>query len=265
MRKRDIFALASSCVTHPTVNYRIVREGLTVRQLDSPAGSYIFSTHHKALTVFLGRILKAYAIITGRSFSQGCGHEIDWTAQLILDHHSEVDLEEAGDSLVLHVRRDPRDILISSCFYHQKSDEQWLHHPRQELDGKSYRDHLRSLPDLEKRLIFEMDHASGETIRDMTKWNYSHPSTIELKYEDIICATSYQRFEAILWERSLPQPEIRLLVQLYKNFSLDGPWMSRRHVRNPKPEQWREHFTSPIAAAFEQRFPGAVSMLGYAE
>ncbi|MDH3663559.1 MAG: sulfotransferase domain-containing protein [Alphaproteobacteria bacterium] len=264
MRKTDIFTVARSCITHPIENTRILKEGLSLRRSALHPCRYIFSTHHKALTVFLGRILKTYSIITGRRFSEGCGHEIDWTAPVILDHHSEVNLGNVGDAFVLHVRRDPRDVLISSCFYHQKSEETWLHRSRHEFGGKSYQEHLRSLPTLDSKLIFEMDHASGETINDMLKWNYDHPATVELTYEEMIKKDSSEKFDAILIDRDLPRVERNLLVQLYRNFSLDGPWVSRRHVRNPRPEQWREYFTPSIAAAFDERFPGALSKLGYA-
>ena len=68
---------------------------------------------------------------------------------------------------VLHLIRDPRDVVISAMHYHKASRETWLHEPIPGYDNLTYQRALRSLPTRFAQYVFEMDNSSASTLRDM--------------------------------------------------------------------------------------------------
>src|SRR5438477_10494050 len=86
------------------------------------------------------------------------------------------------DSRILHLIRDPRDVIISGMHYHRSSREQWLKKPKAEFDNVSYQEKLNSLPDDFRRYLFEMQNSGMRTIGAMRRWNYQLPNALEYKY-----------------------------------------------------------------------------------
>ena len=263
---RHLPLVVKSFFTHPTANMSIVRQAVAVRQLQNSQRRrpLVISTHHKALTVLFGRILKTFGLLTGESFSEGRGEVIDWHAGLILDHHSHVDRSQLVNYQGIHIRRDPRDIIISCAHYHQQSTEPWLDKPQDVFDGRCYRDMIKDLPDLDAIIQFEMDHVAGRIIRDMLQWNYNDIETIELKYEDLISDYHYNYMEIALEQMNLHLKERELLLRLYNNFALGGPWLAKKHVRNPKSGQGKLGLKGASLEKFNHLFPDALEKLGYA-
>src|SRR5579862_798041 len=96
---------------------------------------------------------------------------------------------------ILHLIRDPRDIIISGMHYHRKAGEKWLHVPREQFGGLSYQIKLNSLRTEKERYLFEI--GSRTTPIEMAAWDYGRPYCYEVKYEDLICDRDLSLFTKI--------------------------------------------------------------------
>jgi hypothetical protein len=227
----------------------------------------LIGTHHKVLTVFLGRVFRAFAMVANRSVSQGRGAEVDYRCEILLDHHSEFDLSRVDRPYAgLHVVRDPRDLLVSATFYHQRADEPWLHVARPEFEGRTYQQHINRLPDMEQRLLFELDHSSGMNIEQMLAWTGGRPGIAELRYDELVGSAGAEVFERTVGRWGLDARDARVLGGLFRYFSLEGAGArNNRHIRNADTGQWHKHFTPAVQAKFDARFPDAAGRLGFAD
>ena len=80
----------------------------------------LVGTHHRAGTVWLSSIFSQLADQLGLGFDMGMRHRIQPGAYIHFDHHSAFDLSELDrDHRGLHVRRDPRDVVVSAAHYHR--------------------------------------------------------------------------------------------------------------------------------------------------
>lgn len=220
----------------------------------------IIGTHHKALTVFMSRVFRAFAAITNRSHDVSVGEHMDYSKTVLIDHHARFDWERLPSQLVgIHV---VRDLIVSSVHYHMKSDEEWLHVPKDKFDGKTYHEMINALPNLEERMLFEISDSSTVNITDMLNWDYGRPGIAELRYDQLIGDGASDRFAAAIGDWPLSAREKRLLVGLFRYFALGGPGTSAKHIRNPKSGQWREHFTPRVQEAFDKAFPNVLTKLG---
>lgn len=226
----------------------------------------LVGTHHKVLTVFLGRVFRIFARITGRTVSQSRGDLLDYNADVLLDTHSEFIFDRVREPWDgLHVIRDPRDIVVSAANYHLSAHEKWLLVPRDEFDGRTYQEQICSIGSMEERLLFELDHSAGSNIRDMLAWNYSRPGIAEVRYEELVGAGGRETFAEALASWSLTRLERRVLIDLFSYFSVGNPGASNNsHIRNAGSNQWKRHFTPSVHERFEELFPGALDALGYA-
>lgn len=241
---------------HSAVSGRLRRRSATPK--------ICIGTHHKVLTVLLARVFRVFAVTTGRRYSYGNGDQIDYDADVLIDHHSEFDWSKIdGDVVGLHITRDPRDLLVSAAFYHVKGSEAWLHEPRSDLDGKSYHQHVTELDGTEERLLFEIDNSGGNNIRQMLDWT-PRADISETRYDRLVGNGAIEAFRAIVATWHLPNHERRLLVELFRYFSLGGAGAkSNKHIRNASSGQWREHFTPAVSQRFAEVFPDALTQLGY--
>jgi hypothetical protein len=188
---------------------------------------------------------------------------------IMLNYHSKF---RAGDEALLsprnkllHVYRDPRDVIISAAHYHVKSSEAWLHQRQDKFSGKSYQEKLISLGDVEKMFVFEMENESADVIRDMEIWNYEQENCMDVKYEDLISDSRLHVFTKIFNFLGFEKSEISTCRSAAKKFSLFGKMTKKKntHIRSGKARQWERHFTPELALEFERRFPTALQTLGY--
>lgn len=249
----------------PGLFLHAVRSAVSARLGRRDKGPRIcIGTHHKVLTVLLARVFRSFAVITGRSYSYGTGAQLDDTADVLIDHHSAFNWSQIDDPVVgLHVTRDPRDLLVSAAFYHMKGSEAWLHEPRADLEGKSYYEHVNELEGIEQRMLFEIDNSGGNNVRQMLEW-VPHPGISETRYDKLVGEGAIEAFTAIVDTWQMPDHERRLLVDLFRYFSLGGAGAkSTDHIRNASSGQWREHFTPAVTQRFGDVFPDALDRLGY--
>jgi hypothetical protein len=226
----------------------------------------LVGTHHKVLTVFFGRVFRIFAGSSRRSWSRGKLDELDYASDVLLDHHSQFDFGRTKREWQgLHVVRDPRDLLISAATYHLRASEAWLHVPMDEFGGLTYQQYARALPDMEQRLLFEIDHSGGRNIAEMLSWTYNRPGMVELRYEDLVGPRGTENFARALTTWQLTAGERRLLVRIFEYFAIGGPGAEGNiHIRNPQSGQWRSAFTQAVREKFNARFPNALEKLAYA-
>lgn len=250
-------------VKAPSMSARILRLSAELA-LQKQTTKILVGTHHKVLTVFMGRVFRAYSLLSRRSFSMGMGDTLDYQRNVLLDHHSHFNLDRFSEPFILlHFVRDPRDVVVSSMRYHQVSDEDWLHIPRKEFGGRSYQDKIRSLTSASQKLIFEMNQESGKTIMDMSNPSMTEVDCITLRYEKLVCPDGYLYFAEKLSSSDLKNSEINLLACLFRVFAYDGPLVNSAHVRDPRPSQWKEFFDPATAAEFEMLYGEELHRLGY--
>ena len=96
----------------------------------------VVATHHKTGTVWMSTVFRAIARRLGANYVDFWGHygRLDrvLTTPFILLNHNSIFSRHANqlrrdDVRILHLIRDPRDVLISAMHYHKKADEPWLH------------------------------------------------------------------------------------------------------------------------------------------
>jgi len=213
-------------------------------------------------------IASALGISCVRISAEDADGPLPRSACFVRDVHSRLfakGLYEEGDR-ILHVIRDPRDIVISAMHYHKKSAERWLHRPDDRFGGKTYQQTINSLPDDKARMIFEMDYVSGNAIRNMCAWSYGNPVCFETKYETLL-SEGQREFAKAARHLGLRGDELKVAVSAFlENSILHGARDkvgNFLHTRSGAPEQWRSVYDDDLRQAFMSRFPEAIAKLGY--
>ena len=246
---------------------RILRRQTTAREFLSDH-RVLVGTHHKTGTVWLQSIFTEIAEQTGLSLYSGdVGNLQDGHDIFFQDHSHFGDEILKGDAYRgVHIIRDPRDIMISGMFYHQKSSEPQLHRPREEFGGASYQQKLNSIESLYEQLDFEMRNAALHTTRDMAAWDYRNPRFMEVKYEDLIADEDLTRFREIFAFLGFRDRAIPMCLEIAYDKSLfSGKVKKSLHVRSGESNQWQEHLTEAHRRSFLELHGDLLVRLGYEE
>jgi hypothetical protein len=234
----------------------------------------VVATHHKTGTVWMDGVFKAIARDLGVQY-------VDFRSQcsrlgealrkpfILLNYDSNfgehAPILDRDDVRILHLVRDPRDVLISAMHYHKKSAESWLHEPIPGYDNVTYQRRLRSLPTPYDQYVFELEHSTAGTLNDVLNWRYGQANCFEARYEDLRqdAETSYwRRISAFL---GFDEREQEMSCQRFWQNSLFGGLtrLGNKHVRSGDVAQWKHEFTKDLGYAFLNRFPDALQFLGY--
>ncbi len=234
----------------------------------------VVATHHKTGTVWMDGVFKAIAADVGADYIDLKAHEGRLTRELkgpfiLLNTNSDFrqhpHILDRDDVRILHLVRDPRDVVISAMHYHKKSGESWLHEPVPGYDNITYQRRLNAIPTKFHQYVFEMDHSSADTVHSMQRWRYGRPNCFEARYEDLrqdAHLTYWSRIAAFL---GFDEAEREICRQRFWENSLFGG-LSRfgnKHVRSGDVRQWKREFTFGLAYAFLARFPGVLQSLDY--
>ena len=123
-------------------------------------GKILIGTYHKTGTVWLKTLFQSicryYSLkfYTERSYFESSVNDLS-EIDVFLQCHSVFNFDSIGALYRgIHIIRDPRDVILSACFYHQKSDEAWLHEPRKEFNGLTYQQKINTYEDMDDKLLF---------------------------------------------------------------------------------------------------------------
>ncbi|PWJ22094.1 sulfotransferase domain-containing protein [Jannaschia seohaensis] len=243
---------------------------------------FCVGTHHKTGTLWMRAVFRRLATRLGvekRVVFPSTRKRIPPRERIFLFSWSSTfpdDLLARPDARILHVIRDPRDVLLSGMRYHRHAPvkgEQFLHVPRDDLAGRTYQEHLNALPDDLARLRFEMDEKHALTLSEMLAWDYTAPNRVETRYEDLIADVDCTLFRDRLRNLGLTEPEVAMGVEIFWKNALFGG-LARpedriervaKHVASGRAGQWRTRLPRPIAEAYAERYGEALVTLGYAE
>ncbi|GIT91281.1 hypothetical protein JANAI62_17370 [Jannaschia pagri] len=175
---------------------------------------------------------------------------------------------------ILHVIRDPRDVLLSGYRYHQHAPqrgEDFLHQPRADLDGQTYQQHLNALPTEVDKMLFEMGEKHAKTLDEMLAWDYGRPNAIEVRYEDLIADVTCDGFREHLRNLGLTEPEVSRGGDIFWGNALFGGLAKPEdrvarvaaHVASGQAAQWRTKMPRPVAEAYAEAHGDALVALGY--
>ncbi len=240
------------------------------------------ATHHKGGTVWIKRVVKSISRTLGVPWigiwSDRHLDRVPHTGRAFLCNwagHFGRALWDRDDFAALHVIRDPRDILLSGCAYHQVAGpkgEKFLHTPRPDLDGQTYQQHLCALPSDHDRLRFEMTNKHAETLREMRGWPWGQANAVELRYEDLMQDTEGQRFGAALRRMGFEGRDLAAGLQAFWDNSLFGGLsqagqrserVSAHVVSGGRLQRWKTEMPRAIGALYEAQFGDDLRALGY--
>lgn len=242
---------------------------------------FCVGTHHKTGTLWMRAVFRRLAEALGlefrNTFPTSTSDEIPDRVRVVLTSWSSsfsAELLARADVRVLHLIRDPRDVLLSGMRYHLRAapeGERFLHTPRSRLGGATYQQHLNALDGVEAKLLFEMRGKHAETVSEMVAWDYGRANTIECRYEDLMADTEGRAFARHLRDLGLPEPEVSLGARVFWEQSLFGGLAPeeqrsdrvRTHVEDGRVAQWRQALPASVARTYAEEFGEALVHLGY--
>jgi hypothetical protein len=258
-----------------------------------PSPIFVF-THHKTGTVLFRNLFHEVARTFGWSWSE----HFRWC-----DDPPGTDVTFFGTSLAgprvmaqefrgVHVVRDPRNVLLSGYGYHRRCRERWCintdfdpstpirfprvpysqeHRPEEwkrayldGLAGRSYQQHLLDC-DVDRGLIFEMEHYAAWTTEQMLAWNYHDPRVLEVKLEDVTSGFD-EAMHDIFGHLLLTSSQVARAQRIAQRHDLSR--MPREDVAalshvSAHQTDWREQLQPLHEAEYRARFGEAHSKLGY--
>jgi len=231
----------------------------------SPYNRILIGTHHKTGTVWMGSIFRKICHEFGLIFYAGEQKQLPKDFNVFLQNHSRFVTEQLSiEYKGLHMIRDPRDRIISGCFYHQRSNEEWLHTEREIFGGLTYQEKINSYESLDDKIIFEMENSGLRGIQEMLDWNYKNPAFFEVKYEDLISDENLIIFHDIFTFLGFPGEAIPQILRIaYDNSLFSGNLRKSVHVRSGRTRQWEKYFKPIHKDRFLGLFGDALIRLGY--
>lgn len=225
----------------------------------------LVGTHHKTGTVWMARIFREISRTFNLDYYSGEQSQLPENYDIFFHNHSKFDLDAFNNNYRgLHLIRDPRDRIVSGCFYHKKSNEPWLHIKQEKFGGMTYQEKINSYNSLDDQLLFEMENAGTKGIREMTGWKYKNPLFFEAKYEELIKDENLVLFHEIFTFLGFPGSSIPKILNIaYRNSLFSGTVKKSLHVRSGKSKQWKQYFTPEHKKRFTDLFGDALIKLKY--
>ncbi|MDH3658598.1 MAG: sulfotransferase domain-containing protein [Alphaproteobacteria bacterium] len=233
-----------------------------------PGSLIVHCGHHRCGTVWFDRIFRRLRDRLQLVYHRSAQADLPNTADLFFQDHSQLDKDVLPPFRGSHIRRDPRDLIISAYHYHLWADEAWLHAARDNLNGASYQQQLRSL-DPEDGLLFEMERSSRHNINLMLAWDYRDERVLEIVYEELI-ADEEAVFDRLFAHYQFSGEAHRTAMETALSQTFQrvakrpiGEVRQGSHMRSGAASQWREVFTPRHVDHFNRLFADALDRLGY--
>jgi len=225
----------------------------------------LIGTHHKTGTQWLLSIFSRISDNYSLKLHQEDQKTLPDNYDIFFHDHSIFNLNLINDNYKgIHIIRDPRDVIISGCFYHQKSEEKWLHVPRQKFNGLTYQQKINAYDKIDDKILFEMENSAARNLGKVMNWNYSNPNFLELQYENLIRDNTLVLFRRIFTFLGFPDSVIPDLLEIaYKRSLFSGQVGKSVHVRSGKPDQWKQYFLPIHKKRFLELFGNILIRLDY--
>lgn len=235
------------------------------------------ATHHKGGTVWMKQVVKGLSALwnvpwigiwNDRRVKQipddGPAFLVNWHG------HFPQSLWDRDDARFLHIIRDPRDVLLSGCAYHQHAGpegEAFLHTPRADLGGLTYQQALVAIVDPTEKLLFEMREKHAQTVAEMRAWPYEDPRSMTIRYEDLMQDVDGQVFRRAMAHWGM-DPELQDAANtVFWNNSLFGGLSEAGaragHVQSGQIGRWGRELPETVAQTYVHEFGDDLISLGY--
>jgi hypothetical protein len=259
---------------------RFVRTGL--KAINSRTDEMIVHfSFHKNLTVYYGKVARQFSHVTGRQYRHFNSFLDNFHIQQprldmasVNNHHVDIDSLERTPKASRFIR-DPRDLIVSGYFYHKRGAEAWCHvkDPTESdwttvngtiptaLDpGESFKDCLQRL-DLENGLLAEIEFRRSH-FAAMRAWA-ADDRVLTVRYEDLV-ADENRAFAALADHYGFSGAEKEIWLKAARRNSAQNAIRKKTaHVRDPRPQQWREVFPEKVAARFHDEYGDLIEKMGY--
>lgn len=242
----------------------------------------IHASFHKCLTMYYLNVMKGvynrFRIKKRyRHFEslEGMFYNMQKNYRVISTNNFAIDLNRLEDDFrITRFIRDPRDLIVSGYFYHKRGAEPWFRQKNPTLkywspinanvplnmpSGISYAEYLQQLPK-EDGLLAEIEWRQFH-LESLRQWFEDDRIKI-FRYENII-SNSEAVFDAIFQFYELSIFERKFGVFLAGRYSLKNKASKSKHIRNPQPGQWREHFTPKVETYFNNQYGDILELLSY--
>ena len=244
----------------------------------------VHTAHHKAGTSWFNRVLRALSVEYGIPFVHGDARQIrPGRSAFFFQNRRLFDPADFGPYRGSHMRRDPRDMVISGYHYHlwckepwavkkirdlPKLREQWSLLPIADLMDMSYQEYLNSL-DLEAGMMAEIHRCATTVIAHLADWDYDDPASFEFRYEDII-SDEDAVFRRMFEHYGFHERAVERSVDIARQFSFQkrtgrelGDAQDNSHIRSGKLAQWTQEFSPAHKARFKELHGDTLIQLGY--
>jgi hypothetical protein len=186
-----------------------------------------------------------------------------------------LDLDRFDDIRVVRFIRDPRDLLISSYFYHKRGAEYWCHLPDPtDTDwqlvrgivpeaipaGASLTNYLHDAS-LEDGLFAEIELRRLH-LKSMMEWPVEDDRVKLFRYEEIL-GDEIRTFEEIFNFFEMPMVSRVAAAHYAKRFRAGKKEAKPGHIRNASHGQWRELFTPALCEKFNEQYGDLLERYGY--
>ena len=255
----------------------------SVEKTALPKGLRVHAGLHKCMTMFTREVYRRAARFPfgrPRSFRHFF-HRVDaWRARAGRYWQSSISgaalpLEQMPDARVVRLIRDPRDLVVSSYFYHLRGAEHWCHLqdpidadylmvrgkvPSQLRAGESLTRYLNEAS-REEGLLAELEFLSHH-FESWRSWPHDDPRVRCFRYEDILGreGAAFARISTFL---RYPPHQIAAAAFFGRHHAAASRGSRREHIRNPQAGQWTSHFTPKVTAAFNERYGDLLGRYGY--
>jgi len=227
----------------------------------------VHACHHRVGTVWFLQILSEIAALFQLNFLIGDQGELKRNTEIFQQPRSHLIVSQLPEFRGSHIIRDPRDLVVSSYFYHLWTKENWAHHPQPHYDGLSYQQHIRTL-DQNGGLMTEIPRARN-IIMQMAGWDYENPHFLEVRYESLI-AEEESVFKEIFNHYGIEGALLEQCLEIVARFSFQrvtgrtvGTKKNGTHMRSGRPGDWRHYFSPEHIQEFKNLYGDVLIKLKY--
>ena len=179
-----------------------------------------------------------------------------------------------SDYRITRFVRDPRDLVVSGYFYHKRGAEPWFrmknptnkywepingNTPKGMKKDQSYAEYLSGIS-LEEGLKAEIEFRKYH-LESYRSWE-ENEKILLFKYEDIL-GNEVNAFKRLADHLKFNDKQRTAVAKYAKKFAYSPKTSKDKHIRNPKPNQWKEVFTPDITNMFNMEYGDILQRYGY--